>query len=89
MLASVDLGSSSISPHAEASFSPIRPSIIAFLCLDISPEAQETGLTTLIDGNKVWKGLNISTRKIIQNVLTINSFFKKKLKKNQYLQLPD
>ena len=68
ILASVDLGSSSINPHSEASFSPIRPAIIAFLCLDISHKASNSGLTTLIDGEAVWNDLEISTKKILQKL---------------------
>lgn len=68
ILASVDLGSSSINPHSEASFSPIRPAIIAFLCLDISDKASNSGLTTLIDGKAVWSDLEISTKKILQKL---------------------
>ena len=67
-LASVDLGSSSINPHSEASFSPIRPAIIGFLCLDISNKVSNTGLTTLIDGEAVWNDLEISTKKILQKL---------------------
>ena len=40
-LASVDIGSPHIDPHSEASFSPIRPAIIAFLCLDIDEKASK------------------------------------------------
>ena len=66
--ASVDVGSSSINPHSETSFSPIRPSIISFLCLDISPKATLSGLTTLIDGQAVWNNLKISTKKVLQSL---------------------
>ena len=62
-LASVDLGSSSINPHSEASFSPVRPALIAFLCLDICSKVSNSGLTTLIDGQAVWNDLEISTKK--------------------------
>ncbi len=68
IFASVDLGSSSINPHAEASFSPVRPALIAFLCLDISNKAINSGLTTLIDGISVWNDLDISTKKILQRL---------------------
>jgi len=67
-LASVDAGNLSINPHAEASFSPIRPSIIAFLCLDISPKARVSGLTTLIDGQSVWEELETSTKELLQSL---------------------
>ncbi len=65
--ASVDIGSDSINPHSEASFSPIRPAIISFLCLDISPKASSSGFTTLIDGQAVWNDLKTSTKKVLQS----------------------
>ena len=67
-LASVDIGSSSINPHSEASFSPIRPAIIAFLCMDISSLASMRGLTTLIDGYGVWNDLENTTKKLLQSL---------------------
>ena len=73
--ASVDVGSSSISPHSEASFSPIRPAIISFLCLDISQKASLSGLTTLIDGEAVWNDLKTSTKKVLQS-LSIKYYLK-------------
>ena len=49
-------------PHSETSFSPARPAIVSFVCLDIEKEASLDGLTTLIDGFQLWKDLNIKTK---------------------------
>ena len=57
----VDLGKF-VGPHAETSFSPARPSVIGFVCLDIE-EKKNNGLTTLIDGFNLWKDLSIKTKK--------------------------
>ena len=86
-LSSVDIGANAINPHSEASFSPIRPAIIAFLCLNISPEAKLSGLTTFIDGAEVWKNLNVKTKKEIQSLVIkysveIDLNIKKNLKGN-------
>jgi len=52
-------------PHSETSFSPARPAIIGFVCLEIDNEASDKGLTTIIDGYKIWKDLNIKTKNIL------------------------
>ena len=52
-------------PHSETSFSPARPAVIGFVCLDIDNEASNEGLTTIIDGYKIWKDLNIKTKNIL------------------------
>ena len=49
----VDLGKF-VGPHAETSFSPARPSVIGFVCLDIEENEKNNGLTTLIDGFNVF-----------------------------------
>lgn len=49
-------------PHSETSFSPARPAVIAFACSDIDERASLEGLTTIIDGFKLWKDLNIKTK---------------------------
>ena len=54
-------------PHAEASFSPAKPAIICFVCLDIEKKAMQSGMTTIMDGKKIWKELDISTKKCLLN----------------------
>ena len=54
-------------PHAEASFSPAKPAIICFICTDIEEEAIHSGNTTLLDGKKIWKELDIKTKKCLLN----------------------
>ncbi len=66
-IASVDLNCPAIEPHAETSFSPIRPSIIGFVCLEISDAASMSGLTTLVDGNNYWDGLNPNSKILLQS----------------------
>lgn len=68
-LSSVDLDYAHVNPHSETSFSPARPALIAFVCLDISNAAAIQGMTTLVDGEAIWKQLNISTKAYIANVL--------------------
>lgn len=64
---SVDLERDYVKPHAETSFSPARPSVIAFLCADIENLASLEGKTTLIDGTKLWNSLDLNTRQILLN----------------------
>ena len=64
-LTSVDLDFPHVNPHAETSFSPGRPSIISFLCLDIDNEASKTGHTVVIDGFTLWSSLSHSTKQIL------------------------
>ena len=54
-------------PHAEASFSPAKPAIICFVCSDIEEKAIQSGMTTIMDGKKIWKELDISTKKCLLN----------------------
>ena len=49
-------------PHSETSFSPARPAVVSFVCIDIENDASLDGLTTLIDGFQLWKDLNIKTK---------------------------
>lgn len=75
-------------PHSETSFSPARPAIIGFVCLDIDNEASDKGLTTIIDGYKIWKDLNIKTKNIllsgeIEYRLSIDTPSQKKLPKGK------
>ena len=75
-----------VGPHAETSFSPARPSVIGFVCLDIDENENNNGLTTLIDGFNLWKDLSIKTKKILlsSNInysLSIDTPVKKKLPK--------
>ena len=62
-LSSVDLDFSYVNPHSETSFSPARPNLIAFVCLDISEKGSSEGLTTLIDGEYLWSNLDLNLRK--------------------------
>ena len=64
-LTSVDLEYPHVYPHAETSFTPARPSIIGFLCLDIDNQASKTGHTVIIDGFTLWSSLSYSTRQIL------------------------
>lgn len=54
-------------PHAEASFSPAKPAVICFICTDIEEKAIHSGNTTLLDGKKIWKELDIQTKKCLLN----------------------
>jgi len=54
-----------VGPHSETSFSPARPSVIGFVCLDIDDSQKNNGLTTLIDGASLWKDLSIQTKSIL------------------------
>ncbi len=54
-------------PHSEASFSPAKPAIICFICTDIEEKAIQKGMTTIMDGKKIWKELDISTKKCLLN----------------------
>ena len=54
-------------PHSEASFSPAKPAIICFICTDIEEAAMANGLTTIMDGRKIWKNLDIQTKKSLLN----------------------
>ena len=81
----VDLGKF-VGPHAETSFSPARPSVIGFVCLDIEESEKNNGLTTLIDGFNLWKDLSIKTKKILLSShifysLAVDTPLKKKLPK--------
>ena len=75
-------------PHSETSFSPARPAVIGFVCLDIDNEASDKGLTTIIDGYKIWKDLNVKTKNIllsgeIEYRLSIDTPAQKKLPKGK------
>ncbi len=75
-------------PHSETSFSPARPAVIGFVCLDIENEASHKGLTTIIDGYKIWKDLNVKTKNIllsgeIEYRLSIDTPSQKKLPKGK------
>jgi alpha-ketoglutarate-dependent taurine dioxygenase len=67
-LKSVDLDFPHVNPHSENSFSPARPAIISFLCLDIENSAAERGKTTLIDGRDLWKSLTLKSRQVLLSV---------------------
>ena len=54
-------------PHSEASFSPAKPAIICFICIEIEDKAIESGRTTILDGKKIWKELDIKTKKCLLN----------------------
>ena len=54
-------------PHAEASFSPGRPSVLVFGCMSQSDELDSGGLTTLIDGVELWNRLDIKSKEILLN----------------------
>ena len=54
-------------PHAEASFSPVRPSVLAFACTHQSDESDVGGLTTLLDGFNIWSQCSASTKQILLN----------------------
>ena len=54
-------------PHAEASFSPAKPAVICFICIDIEEKAINSGNTTILDGKKIWKELDIQTKKCLLN----------------------
>ena len=84
---SVDQGKF-VGPHSETSFSPARPSVIGFVCLDIDDKETNNGLTTIIDGLKVWKDLSVKTKSILlsSNVnysLSIDTPSKKKVPKGK------
>jgi alpha-ketoglutarate-dependent taurine dioxygenase len=64
-LTSVDLDFPHVNPHAETSFTPARPSIIGFLCLDIDEQASRTGQTVVIDGFSLWSSLSHYTKKVL------------------------
>ena len=49
-------------PHAEASFSPVRPAVLAFACIHQSDEDDIGGLTTLIDGTNLWDQISSTTK---------------------------
>lgn len=75
-----------VGPHAETSFSPARPSVIGFVCLDIEENENNNGLTTLIDGFNLWKDLSIKTKKILLSShiiysLSVDTPLRKKLPK--------
>ena len=67
-LSSVDLDFPHVDPHSETSFSPARPAVISFVCLEISKSAEDKGLTTLIDGNMLWQRLTPKTKMILQSL---------------------
>ena len=52
-----------VGPHAETSFSPARPSVIGFVCLDIEESEKNNGLTVLklIKDNLVLSAHDISS----------------------------
>ena len=84
---SVDTGKF-VGPHSENSFSPARPSVIGFVCLDIDENENNNGLTTIIDGSKIWKDLSIKTKRILlsSNInysLSIDTPSRKKLPKGK------
>lgn len=54
-------------PHAEASFSPAKPAIICFICTEIEEKAAKSGMYTVLDGRKIWKELDITTKKCLLN----------------------
>ena len=54
-------------PHAEASFSPAKPAIICFICTEIEEKAAKSGMYTVMDGRKIWKELDITTKKCLLN----------------------
>lgn len=75
-------------PHSETSFSPARPAVIGFVCLDIDEIASDNGLTTIIDGLKIWRDLNIRTKNVllsseIEYRLSIDTPSQKKLPKGR------
>lgn len=77
-----------VGPHSETSFSPARPSVIGFVCLDIDDSQKNNGLTTLIDGASLWKDLSIQTKSVllsssINYSLSIDTPTKKKLPKGK------
>ena len=49
-------------PHAEASFSPVHPAVLAFACIHQSDEDDIGGLTTLIDGTNLWDQTSSTTK---------------------------
>ena len=84
---SVDTGKF-VGPHSETSFSPARPSVIGFVCLDIDENENNNGLTTIIDGSKIWRDLSIKTKRILlsSNInysLSIDTPSRKKLPKGK------
>ncbi len=68
-LSSVDMEFPHVNPHSETSFSPAKPSLIAFTCLEISKEAASHAPTTLIDGNSLWDSLELNHRKELSSIL--------------------
>ena len=70
-ISSVDLEYPHVNPHSETSFSPAKPALVAFVCLDIEEAASKEGVTTIIDGEEVWKQLNTKARSQIANIITL------------------
>ena len=54
-------------PHSEASFSPVRPAVLAFACTHQSDEDDIGGLTTLIDGSDLWDQTSPTTKNCLLN----------------------
>ena len=66
-LSSVDMKFPHVDPHSETSFSPTRPSLIGFVCLDIEHEAMVSGKTIIIDGNAAWSSISLALKKRLQS----------------------
>ena len=60
-------------PHAEASFSPVRPAVLVFACTSQDDEDDIGGLTTLLNGSNIWKQLSPSSKSCL---LTANVEYK-------------
>ena len=80
---SVDLGTSEMALHSEASFSPAWPEIVWFYCVKAP---KKSGFTTLCDGIQLYKNLSLSTKKFFlknQIIYKLLIPFKKKADSNR------
>lgn len=68
-MTNVDMDYPAVGLHSEASFSPSSPQLISLYCFAIDPLLQTTGLTTLVDGQALWKSLSLDYRLIFQSTL--------------------
>jgi hypothetical protein len=89
----VDIGNKKILLHSETSFSPSRPEIIWFYC--INPPKTNSGKTILCDGANLWDALSTNTKNFFLGdpicyslKIPINNKIKGKGKRAWYLNNP-
>ncbi len=70
----VDMDFPGVDLHSENSFSPACPELVCFYCFDVDEALHHDGLTTIVDGNKIWKELPLSHKEIFQSIEIIYEF---------------